>query len=75
MTKDEYRLTGKEKFELDVEAGLQSLPYVGGSLATLYFVSKQEKRFKRIESFYQDLSDEIRLNKTKILPLEEHDKE
>lgn len=75
MTKDEYRLTGKEKFELAVEAGLQSLPYVGGSLATLYFGSKQEKRFKRIESFYQDLSDEIRLNKTKILPLEEHDKE
>ena len=54
MTNDEYRLTGKEKFELAVEAGLQSLPYVGGSLATLYFGSKQEKDLKELSLFIKN---------------------
>lgn len=74
MNNDEFKLSGKEKFELTVEAGLQSLPYVGGSLATLYFGTKQEKRFKRIESFYQDLSDQIGHHQIRLLSLESHNK-
>ena len=45
--------------ELIIESLVQAIPYIGGSLATLYFGKKQEKRFKRLEYFYQELRDEI----------------
>lgn len=43
------------KFDLALEALVQTIPYVGGPLATLYFGHKQEKRFKRLESFYSEM--------------------
>jgi len=42
-----------------IEALVQAIPYVGGPLATLYFGKKQEKRFRRLEKFYQELKEEI----------------
>ncbi|MEC0275468.1 hypothetical protein [Peribacillus frigoritolerans] len=53
------KLTTKEKIEISVQSGLQLVPYVGGALSTLYFGTKQEKRFKRIESFYEEFSDQV----------------
>lgn len=51
--------TKNENRELIIESLVQAIPYIGGSLATLYFGKKQEKRFKRLEYFYQELRDEI----------------
>ena len=31
-------MNNKEKFELVVNAGLQAIPYVGGPLATLFWI-------------------------------------
>ncbi|WP_040551940.1 hypothetical protein [Rheinheimera nanhaiensis] len=62
---------GKTK-DLVIEAGMQLIPYVGGSLATIYFGSKQERRFARLESFYSELADEIR-NAPKQLSLSSQD--
>lgn len=42
-----------------VEAGLNAIPYVGSPLSTLYFGVKNAKRFKRLESFYADLTVEL----------------
>lgn len=53
------KLTFKERLELVIEAGIASIPAVGSALQTLYYGSKNEKRFKRVENFYQDLSVEI----------------
>ena len=65
----------KEKLELVVEAGMQMVPVVGGPLATLYFGNKQEKRFKRIENFYNDISQELECAKERIKSIEEHNEE
>ncbi|MGE6593488.1 hypothetical protein ACQKFU_28920 [Bacillus mycoides] len=53
------KLNWKEKRSLIVQSGLQLIPNVGGALSTAYYGTKQEKRFKRIESFYQELSEEV----------------
>lgn len=45
--------------EVIIELLVQAIPYVGGPLAALYFGNKQEKRFRRLERFYQELKDEI----------------
>ncbi|MBU0590060.1 MAG: hypothetical protein KJ852_05860 [Gammaproteobacteria bacterium] len=66
-------LKGAEKRDLTIQAGLQLIPYVGGSLCTLYFGTKQEKRFKRIESFYDELAAELRQVKDAIPPVEQQD--
>lgn len=42
-----------------IESIVQAIPYIGAPLATLYFGHKQEKRFKRLERFYQELQEEI----------------
>lgn len=42
-----------------IEAVVQAIPYVGAPLATLYFGNKQEKRFRRLEKFYQELKEEM----------------
>lgn len=55
------------KLDLALEALVQTIPYVGGPLATLYFGHKQEKRFKRLESFYSELKKSIE-NITETLP-------
>src|SRR5690554_1614761 len=51
----------EEKNSMVLEALVQAIPYVGGSLATIYFGRKQEKRFQRLERFYQELKDEIEI--------------
>lgn len=52
-------LSGKDKIEVAIESGLQLIPLVGGALSSLYFSTKNEKRFKRLESFYQEFSNLI----------------
>ena len=52
-------LTIKEQLSIVVEAGLNAIPVAGGSLATLYFGQKQEKRFQRLENFYKDINEEL----------------
>lgn len=42
-----------------IEAAVQAIPYVGAPLATLYFGNKQEKRFRRLEKFYEELKKEM----------------
>lgn len=64
-------LTNKEKRDLILEAGMNLIPYVGGSMASLYFGSKEEKRFKRLESFYQELAQEIKSMKDSLGSMEE----
>ncbi|MCC5092682.1 MULTISPECIES: hypothetical protein [Xanthomonas] len=66
-------LEGAEKRDLAIQTGLQLIPYVGGSLCTLYFGTKQEKRFKRIESFYAELAEELKQVKGAIPPVEKQD--
>ncbi|WP_099608346.1 hypothetical protein [Vibrio coralliilyticus] len=67
------KLSNKDKRDLVLQAGMQLLPYVGGPMATLYFGSKQEKRFKRLESFYNELSQEIEGMRDSIKSIEEQD--
>lgn len=65
------KLTGAEKRELVLQAGIQAIPYVGSSLATLYFGAKQERRFKRLESFYSEIAGEISAISGQIASIEE----
>lgn len=65
------KLTNAEKRELVLQAGIQAIPYVGGSLSTLYFGAKQERRFKRLESFYSELASEISAISEQIAPMKE----
>ncbi len=60
------KLTIKDYRDLVIESGMQAIPMVGGSLATLYFGYKQEKRFKRLETFYKELNGEIDAIKDKL---------
>lgn len=69
------KLTGREKWDIAVQTGLQLVPYVGGALATSYFSVKQEKRFKRLESFYQELSLQISRLEKQLPSFEVHDKD
>jgi RNAse (barnase) inhibitor barstar len=67
------KLTITEKRDLVIQASMELVPYVGGPLSTLYFGSKQEKRFKRIESFYKEISEEIGHMKESISSLDNQD--
>jgi hypothetical protein len=69
------KLSEKERNENAIEAGLQLIPAVGGALATLYFGRKQEIRFKRLEQFYSQISDELKKIQDKFPPVERHDEE
>ncbi len=42
--------------DLAIEAGIGLIPYIGGTIQSLYFGAKNEKRFKRIEKFYEKLN-------------------
>lgn len=59
--------------DLAIEAGIQLIPNIGGSLATIYFGAKQERRFKRIEQFYKEVAQEIGALTDRIASIEEHD--
>ena len=66
-------LNSAEKRDLAIQTGIQLIPYVGSSLCTLYFGTKHEKRFKRIESFYAELAVEIKQIKDAIPPIDQQD--
>ncbi len=68
---EDEKLTGAEKRELVLKACIQAIPHVGSSLSTLYFGAKQERRFKRLESFYSELHSEVPAIYDQIAPLEE----
>lgn len=70
MTEKDIKLTGKEKVELAIEAGIGAIPVVGGPLQTLYFGAQNEKRFKRIESFYNNLNAELESIRNQIPPID-----
>src|SRR5690625_3345584 len=72
LTNNEDRLNTRDKIELVVQAGLQLIPVVGGALSSTYFGYKNEKRFKRLETFYEEFS---KRNYLDLLPLEDHDEE
>ncbi len=65
------KLTIKDSLELTIQAGINAIPIVGGSLATIYFGAKQERRFKRIEKFYKAIKDEFDKIRDDIKPIEE----
>lgn len=69
------KLTKKDYAEIVVEAGMQAIPVVGGPLATLYFGLKQEQRFKRLESLYRELSNDLNSRKYHLPPIESHNPE
>lgn len=68
-------LSLNEKRDLVIQASMQAIPYVGGSLASLYFGAKQERRFKRIEKFYEELAKEMQYLSSEIAPMDQHNKE
>lgn len=72
MGNDNTKLTTKQEMENTVKAGLQLIPYVGGTLATLYFDKKQQKEFNRLLNFYKELSEEIE-NLNEKLSLDDQD--
>lgn len=55
-----------------IEAIVQTIPYIGSPLATLYYGHKQEKRFRRLERFYKELKDEISNTKNNYKEISEH---
>lgn len=73
--KDEEILSFNERRDLAIEAGMQLIPYVGSSLSVIYFGSKQERKFKRIESFYKEIAVEIERIKERIAALDKQDKD
>ena len=70
---DTPKLSNNDKRDLVIQAGMQLVPYVGGSLSALYFGAKQEMRFKRLESFYQELAAEIEKMKDGISSIDRQD--
>jgi len=72
---DDVKLTPKEKLDIVVESALQLIPWIGGPLATAYFGTKNEKRFKRIENFYEELSLQIQEKGIQFNSIEAHDED
>lgn len=69
------KLDTKEKAEIVIQSSLQLIPYIGGAIASAYYGTKHEKRFKRIESFYQELAVTIQNLELKFAPFSSHDEE
>jgi len=74
-SEENKQLSSIEKRDLVIQAGMQAIPYIGGTLATLYFGKKQELRFKRLETFYKEVAEEISDLEDKLAPSEAYDKE
>ena len=58
-----------------LESAIQAIPYIGSSIATLYFGNKEKKKFERLESFYSKLNEELEKVKKSIAKLESHSPE
>ncbi|CDN28311.1 hypothetical protein predicted by Glimmer/Critica [Lactiplantibacillus plantarum] len=71
MNNSNDKLHGKDYAWLAVEAAVASIPTFGSALQTAYFGSKNEKRFKRIESFYNHLSEEVEKVKEQLTSSDE----
>lgn len=69
------KLSSSEKRDLILQAGMQLVPYVGAPMASLYFGSKQEKRFRRLESFYQEIAQEVEAMRDSIGAIDEQNPE
>lgn len=72
---DKQKLSRREKIDIVVESGLQMIPTIGGALATAYFGTKNEKRFKRIESFYEELAQELKEMEYRLKSIRIHDED
>ena len=60
----------QDNIELGINAAMQLIPVVGGSLSTLYFGYKQNKEFRRLEKTLIEIAEE--LNDKKIPNIKEH---
>ena len=58
-----------------IKAGINLIPYVGSSLATLYFDKKENNRFERLEQFYQEIKEELDENPIDNSNFDDHNKE
>lgn len=63
---NEENLTPKDYLGLAIEAGIGAIPVIGGPVQTLYFGRQNEKRFKRIEKFYESLNKDLNQASSKI---------
>jgi hypothetical protein len=59
--------------DLILQAAMELIPTIGGSLSTLYFGSKQEKRLKRLEKFFNDLKEQVMSTKAELADVSRHD--
>ena len=73
--KNQDVLSSKQKGEIGLQAAMQMIPYVGGALATLYFGTKQERRFNRLISFYEEVANELRAMKEPVVSIDKHNQE
>lgn len=71
MDNSNDKLHSKDYAWLAVEAAVASVPTFGPALQTAYFGAKNEKRFKRIEEFYNHLSEEVEKVKTQLTSSDE----
>jgi hypothetical protein len=53
---------------------MNAIPYVGGSLSAIYFGVKQERRFKRLESFYAQLANEVETMRDQVASVDQQNK-
>lgn len=75
ISNNNEKLTPKEKTLVAVESLLQFVPVVGPPLATAYFSHKQEKRLKRLESFYEEFGAKLNNHNIPLCDYSEHDEE
>jgi hypothetical protein len=59
--------------ELILQAAMELIPTIGGSLSTLYFGGKQEKRLKRLEKFLSELIEQVTSTQAELADLSLHD--
>lgn len=67
---NEENLTPKDYIGLAIEAGIGAIPVIGGPVQTLYFGRQNEKRFKRIEKFYESLNEDLNQTSSRIEEIE-----
>ncbi|PFC88523.1 hypothetical protein CN272_11140 [Bacillus anthracis] len=64
MNDNDVKLNTKEKVHLSIEACLQLIPTIGGAISTSFYGYQKEKKLKRLESFYNELLEEMATLKT-----------
>ncbi|MBJ8188041.1 hypothetical protein [Bacillus cereus] len=66
MSSNDDKLNTQEKIHLGIEACLQLIPNIGGAIATSFYGYQKEKKLKRIESFYNELQEDLTTLKTSL---------